>query len=396
MSAPNVTTANVLCYNTCTGTVNVSPNGGVTPYTYQWTPSGTGTPNSGSVNQLCTGNYSVMITDLSGCTKSANFSITSPSAVATSISSTNALCFGSCDGYATVTTSGGVSPYTYTWNPSNTGTTNSGIVSSLCSGNYAVTVTDANNCTKTNTFTISQPTEISATALTVNATCFNLCNGTATINVSGGAAPYSYLWYNSTNSASISNLCANTSYSFTATDVKGCNKTNSFTISQPTEILLTPNVLALDSANLCVGSASVSASGGSSPYSYFWSNSTNSAIANNLCANTYTITVTDANACSKIDSITIYQTSIEEKDYSQYFSIYPNPTNDGNINIELKGILPNDVDISLYDIAGKKISVAKINTQKDVIHLNNIPSGVYNLRISIKDKAFNQRIVVNK
>ena len=52
--------------------------------------------------------------------------------------------------------------------------------------------------------------------------------------------------------------------------------------------------------------------------------------------------------------------------------------------------------ISLFDFAGKKISVAKINTQKDVIHLNNIPSGVYNLRISIKDKAFNQRIVVNK
>ena len=232
MSAPNITSTNVLCYNTCTGTVNVSPNGGASPYVYQWNPSGIGATNSGIINTLCNGSFNVTITDAAGCSKNASFSITTPTDIVSAVNTTNSTCYNSCDGTAIVSISGGTSPYSYIWNPSNIGTSDSGNVSSLCKGNYSVTILDANNCSKTKTFSTSEPSEI----------------------------------------------------------------------------LLTTNVLALDSVNLCVGSASVSATGGVSPYSYLWSNADNSKTqqVDNLCAGTYTITVTDANDCKNTTTVTIF------------------------------------------------------------------------------------------
>ncbi|OFX58222.1 MAG: hypothetical protein A2046_09375 [Bacteroidetes bacterium GWA2_30_7] len=398
MIAPSVTTTNVLCYNTCTGTSNVTTSGGVTPYTYQWYPAGTGSSDSGIANSLCAGNYNVTLSDAVGCSKTASFSITQLTDLISSVTSTNSNCFSSCDGTATVVASGATSPYSYIWSSSSIGNTDT--ADSLCSGNYSVTITDSNNCAKVKTFSISKPTDITSSLVTTNSKCYNSCDGAISVVPTGGIPPYSYSW-NPSNigtsaSGSATSLCSG-NYSVSITDANNCIKSNIFTITEPSEIILTTNVLAFDSVS-CNGSASVSATGGTSPYSYLWNDTTNATTqqVNSLCKGTYTITVTDANNCSKQTTVTIYQTSIDENDYSQYFTIYPNPTHDGNINLKLNGIQPKDVKIRLYDITGKQILIENIKEQSEIISLGNIPSGVYNLNVAIKDKEFNQRVVVNR
>lgn len=398
ISAPNISTTNILCYNSCNGTVNVSPVGGSIPYTYQWYPNGTGSSASGSINNLCKGTYNVTVTDIAGCSKSASFAITEPLELTTSYSSTNATCYNSCNGTANVSASGGTSPYTFTWIPQSTG--NSGFVDSLCNGTYLVTIADANDCSNTINFSISAPNELIASVVS-DSTCFNTCDGTLTVTPTGGTTPYVYSWNPSniglSNSGAITSICKG-NYGVTVTDNNNCSVSKLFDIFERNDLILTSSVLALDSVSLCVGSALVSASGGTSPFSYLWSNTTQSTTpqVDNLCAGTYTITVSDANDCKNQTSVTIFLTSIDENDYSQYFTIYPNPAQDGKINLKLNGIQPSDVKISLYDISGKQMLIDNINEQSDVISLGNIASGVYNLNVTIKEKTFNQRIVVRK
>ncbi|MQP53770.1 SprB repeat-containing protein, partial [Flavobacterium sp. LMO9] len=154
--------------------------------TYSWAPSG-GT--AATASGLSAGTYTVTVTDANSCTATQSFTITEPTAlVATPASQTNVSCNSGSNGSATVSVSGGTAGYTYSWAPSGgTAATASG----LSAGNYTVTVTDANSCTATQSFTITEPTALVATpASQTNVSCNSGSNGSATVSVSGGTAGY--------------------------------------------------------------------------------------------------------------------------------------------------------------------------------------------------------------
>jgi hypothetical protein len=132
------------------------------------------------------------------------------------VTSTNPTCNGGINGTASATPTGGTAPYTYLW--SNNATT--AAVTGLVAGSYAVTVTDALSATGVKVVSISNPTAVSATITSSPAGC-GLTNGTATTVLSGGTAPYSYLWSNAATTASVANL-APTTYTLTVTDSKNC------------------------------------------------------------------------------------------------------------------------------------------------------------------------------
>ncbi|MDX6183215.1 T9SS type A sorting domain-containing protein [Flavobacterium sp. Fl-77] len=298
---------NVSCFGGSNGSATVSVSGGISAYTYAWSPSG-GT--AATASGLSAGTYTVTVTDANSCTTTQSFTITQPAALSvTPASQTNIACNGGSTGAAAINTpTGGVGGYTYDWTPgtpTGDGTTS---VTGLSAGTYTVTVTDANGCIATQSFTVTQPSALVATpASQTNVSCFGGSNGSATVSVSGGTSAYTYAWSPSGGTAATaSGLIAGT-YTVTVTDANACTATQSFTITQPSALAVTPasqtNVSCFGGSN---GSATVSVSGGTSAYTYAWSPSGGTAAtASGLSAGTYTVTVTDANACIATQSFTI-------------------------------------------------------------------------------------------
>ncbi|ABQ07059.1 PKD domain containing protein [Flavobacterium johnsoniae UW101] len=292
---------NVLCNGTNTGSAGVIPSGAPGPFTYVWAPSG---GSADTATNLTAGNYSVTITASNGCSIVKNFTITQPTALAVaSNSQTNVSCNGGSNGSASVTVTGGTGVYTYAWSPSGgTGATANG----LAAGTYTVTITDSNLCTTTQNFTITQPTALSPTTSKTDVSCNGGSNGSATVNVTGGTGTYTYSWAPSGGTAATATGLAAGTYTVTITDANACQTTASVTIAQPA--LLTASISKTDvSCNgASDGTAAVTASGGTSPYTYSWSPSGGTAAAaSGLSPNTYTVTVTDANGCFTTQSVTI-------------------------------------------------------------------------------------------
>ncbi|MEJ7778401.1 MAG: SprB repeat-containing protein, partial [Daejeonella sp.] len=144
------TQTNVTCFGASTGAINLSPAGGTAPYTFSWT----GGASTEDVSDLASGSYTVTVTDANSCTATSTITITQPSApLSLSSTQTNVTCFGASTGAINLSPIGGTAPYTYSW----TGGATTEDISSLASGVYTVTVTDANSCTATTTITITQP-----------------------------------------------------------------------------------------------------------------------------------------------------------------------------------------------------------------------------------------------
>ncbi|MFN0256641.1 MBG domain-containing protein [Pedobacter ureilyticus] len=298
----------IICNGSATGSATVTASGGTGAYTYSWAPSG-GT--AATATGLTAGNYTVTVTDANACQVTRNFTITQPPAlVVTPVAQTNIACNGGTTGSATVAASGGTGAYTYSWAPSGgTAATATG----LAAGTYTVTVTDANSCSKTQSFTLTQPSVLVASAGTVNnVSCNGGANGTAQVIASGGTPGYTYSWapYGGTN-ATASGLAAG-NYTVTVRDANNCTTTQNFTITQPAVLVATfgaqTNVSCNGGAN---GSATVSVTGGTGAYTYSWAPSGGTAAtASGLVAGTYTVTVTDANNCQATQSFTITQPTI--------------------------------------------------------------------------------------
>jgi gliding motility-associated-like protein len=291
-----VNTTNALCNGASNGTATATGSGGVAPYTFSWSNGS----SAASVSGLAAGNYSVTMTDNSGCVATQSFVITQPSALTATVTAAPASC-SSPTGSASATPSGGTAPYSYLWSDGTTGTSATG----LSSGSHTVTITDANGCTVTRTVTISQPAVISGTIAATQITCNGANNGAATVSTTGGTTPITYLWSNGATTASVNNLSAG-NYTVTATDASGCSVLLNTSITQPAAISATVNVNN-STCGTTGASATISASGGSSPYSYAWSSGSTSAAATGLSSGNYSVTITDASGCSITENFTVNQ-----------------------------------------------------------------------------------------
>ncbi len=297
---------NPACNGQCTGTSIVIATGGSAPYTYSWNTIPVQTTQTAS--GLCAGNYTVVVTDAGSATTTVTVTITQPPVFLTGISSqTNISCNGGNNGAATATASGGTPGYFFNWSPS--GGTNAN-ATGLSANTYTVTITDANGCSQTQTVTLTQPAAFNITSLQNNVSCNGGNNGDASVNVSGGNTPYTYSWSPSggTN-ANATGLTANT-YTILITDASGCTATATITVTEPPA--LTSSIA--NTPVLCNGgndgTATVTANGGTGPYSYNWLPSGGTNVnATGLTAGAYTVTVTDGNGCTSTSTSTIIEPS---------------------------------------------------------------------------------------
>ena len=281
-----------------TGTIHATVTGGTAPYTYAWS-TGAETPTIGS---LPDGIYSLTVTDKNSCTKTISDTLKSAgNTLVVTLSTTEPTGCNTPTGTISATVSGGTAPYSYAWS---TGAVTQSI-SNLASGTYSLTVTDKNSCTKTLSDTLKSAGNTLAVTLSPVEPTNCSSTGSITSSVTGGTAPYTYLWSNGTNTANLSNVAGGT-YTVTVTDKNSCTKTASDSLKAAGNTL---NVILSSSLSSCTGGTvtiSAAVSGGTAPYTYMWSNNATTASITGLTqTGVYSVTVTDKNACSKTASDTI-------------------------------------------------------------------------------------------
>ncbi len=292
------THTNVSCNGGNNGSITVTPSGGTTAYSYSW--------NDGNVNQnrtnLGAGNYSVTVTDANFCSVSASISLTQPALLSISETHSNVLCNGGSTGSITTTTSGGTTPYSYLWSGGNTNANRT----NLTSGNYSVTVTDANFCTASVSAAITQPAVLSVSETHVNILCNGGNNGSITTTTSGGTTGYSYLWNDGNTNANRTNLLAGT-YSLTVSDANLCTASVSTSLTQPSLLSVSETHTNIQCNGSNTGSITLSVTGGVIPYSFTWNDGNTNQNRVGLSAGNYSVTVADNNSCPASTSVIITQ-----------------------------------------------------------------------------------------
>ena len=288
---------NVNCFGGSNGEATVSASGGNGSFTYAWSNG----DSTAMVNNLSAGTYSVVVTDADNCTASESVTISQPTALTVVANATAQSAPGVDDGTATATPSGGTGAYTYAW--SNGETTAS--ISGLAPGTYTVIVTDENGCTKSKTVTVNSfGCAVSAEMSATNVTCNGQQNGTASIELTNAAEPFTYVWSNGETTQAISSLAAGT-YTVTASDDNGCETVASIEVDEPG--ILNPNTTStgVTAAGASNGTATANPTGGSGPYTYLWSNGETTATITGLPSANYTVMVTDVNGCTAEQTVPV-------------------------------------------------------------------------------------------
>jgi gliding motility-associated-like protein len=321
------THTNVLCFGGNNASINLNTTGGTTPYNFVWSNGAT----TEDINNLQVGNYIVTVQDANTCTAIISANITEPTALLVAETHTAVSCFGGNNGAINIATSGGTSPYVFNWS---NGATTANLIS-LVAGNYTLTVNDNNNCSVVTNVAITQPTLLTTALSTTNILCHAATTGAVDLSVNGGTVPYVFNWSNAATTEDLTNLPIGT-YSVTVSDANNCTATNSTSLTQPSAIIATETHIDVLCNGAATGIIDITANGGIGNLSYAWSNGDNAQDISGVQAGNYNVTITDANACTIQQNITIQQPTPFTVGL-QYTNISCNGGNDGSINLTVSG-----------------------------------------------------------
>jgi len=306
------------------GFIHVSITGGNGGYSYQWADnSNTQISTEEDLNNIGEGVYTLTVkdsnasstSDNAGCILMQNFTITAPDAINIVLSETSSvLCNGAANGEISATVSGGflnvASDYTYQWFKEENGSLVeinqiTRTASSLSAGAFTLTVTDDNGIIKNETYTLAEP-ELLDIALIVTRTvsCLTGAGGAISATVSGGTAPYNYLWSNGATTLDAADLTVG-NYTLTITDSNGCELSENIDVIQPGGMTIETITNPPSCSGSSDGSIALVVSGGKPPYTYLWNTSDVDATINNLVAGSYNVTITDNEGCIALQNYVI-------------------------------------------------------------------------------------------
>ena len=335
---------NVSCHGNNDGSALVIASGGHAPYTYTWVGTNSSFVSyTSSISGLSAGTYSVTVTDTNNCTRNSSVDIYEPLPIIYNVStSADELCLGACNGEIHIDSiTGGTPPYVGMLTSNTTGAitylTMSGdsIINGVCAGDYTVMVTDSGLCSSSmlpsgNSQAVVNSTVSALTdpqiVVTDNVDCFG--GSTGEIQITNPDTNYTYYTYFILSSvqnvwvgigASASNLPSgqyfvrailNQSMNVPLPSTSWCiSYSDTVTIVEPDPLSVSGVVNAADCFGGNSGSISVSVTGGTSNYTYQWSNGSALSQLNNLSSGDYTVTITDANSCVLVDTFTVTQPS---------------------------------------------------------------------------------------
>ena len=301
------------------GQITITASGGTTAdgnYTFAWSTGLTLNVSTTTLSNLNPGQYCVTITDDNGCETQECYTVGALKVLSLNPLVTDVTCNGEATGeiFVSGTTTGAPAdePYTFAWSPNapaanNTATTSE--ITGLIAGDYSVTMTDASmaGCQVIDTFTVSQPDLLVAQVIDFeNETCITGNDGSVTIEVTGGTAPYTYTWtHDMMLTDSIATGLSAGNYIVDVTDANGCMAQTSQVVSAPAP----PTITALDDTSVTCADdedgtllVSVTPASGTSITSILWSNGDSGNALTNLSPGTYIVTITADNFCTAIDT----------------------------------------------------------------------------------------------
>lgn len=282
------------------GSIDFSITAGIGPFNYLWSNGNT----NEDLSNVTSGTYTLTVSNGLTCF-TRSFAIPFHTQITTvptfEIVPINSWCTGSNTGSAIVQKTG-IEPAAYLW--SNGATT--GIIDNLPPGTFTCTVTGLNNLIWTGTVTITEPTPVSPTGTITKLNCYNDMTGAINVNTTGGTPFYKYLWNGGKTTQNRTGLKA-ANYTVTVTDGNGCSATASFKVKQPAVLSLTTTAIDVQCGGGNNGSAFATATGGTQPATFNWSNGMNGYAISGLTAGLYNVNATDAHGCIATGSVLVNQ-----------------------------------------------------------------------------------------
>lgn len=298
----------ILCNGDETGFIEIRTFGGIPPYTYNWNAF---EYTSEDIYDLRAGAYDLQILDANSCPFDTLFVLAEPALLIADIEITVAdICESDTTNMLLASATGGTPPYQYSWSNGAMGNSQSNVEP----GEYDLTVSDANLCE--DVITAIKVREVKPaltidTIFTDDVSCFGGMDGTMTVIVSGGSGQNSFFFSNGQNFVSnedtvtIGNLSVDNDYFVVITDLEnGCIQTSQFnSVSSPMPLnVRIDDISAITCFEGSDGSIFASASGGTAPYQFVWTNSNGTVISQNqnllfVPSGTYNLRVTDNAGC---------------------------------------------------------------------------------------------------
>ena len=305
---------NLVCYNDSSGAIDITLNGGLSPFTFDWNNDGVGdNDDTEDLNALNADTYIINVLDVNLCSLKDTFIIDQPLELTVSGIITNNVCYGDINGQVDITTSGGNGGFVYSWSNSAGFNSINEDINSLESDTFDLIITDNLNCSLDTSFEITSSDQLLFNISYTDANC-GFIDGSITSNVTGGSGSYFYDWDNdgtgdNDDNPSLSGLIAGT-YTLFLSDLVGCLNDTSVIVSNTTgPIISIDNIDSVTCFGGSDGGISASVIGGSVPYNYLWNPSVNSQnnMVNNLIAGEYILTITDDLGCISKDTVAIFE-----------------------------------------------------------------------------------------
>lgn len=382
------------------GQLSIVTAGGIGPYTLVWN----GGDSTTILDNLNAGLYEVVVTDSKSCTDTITITLNNANAPSLSIDPitvSDISCFGANDGSATVSVSGGAGMEVYSWsNNENTAT-----AVNLPPGVNIIEVTDANGCTSFETIIINEPAAIDINISSAGVDCAGNSNGSVSAIALGGTGSLTYDWGAIGTGATIDNLAGGV-YQVVVSDANSCVDSAQIVVDEPDPISIagssSPNTGTPQNPN---GTASASASGGTSPYIIDWtligSNDTsfNAPFIFGLVGGDYEVFVTDFNGCVAMDTITVAEVNNLEDELQAgitHFQLFPNPAKDmAQLRLELDR--PDRVSIRLVNLHGQVIQQVQLRFSQQLVHdldVSHLAGGLYFLEVETSRGRASQRLMI--
>jgi SprB repeat len=356
------------CIGSANGSIVLNPINACVPYTYAWVgPSGQGTGLTG----LQAGTYTLTLTDSKNETVVLNATIPGIPAPQVAVQSTPVFCGTTMGGTATPTVTGAVPPLLFDWSG---GSTDS-IATNLPSGPYAVTVTDTRGCMGVGTATIQRMGTLQLNIQPTPITCYNTTDGSISVQAANGAPPIHWLWNNGDTTSTLSGLGPGV-YSGMLFDALGCAISWNIPLDAPDSLRSNATITNATGVNVPDGSVTINPTGGTGSIQAKWSNNQSGWSITGLLPGTYTVTLTDENACTRSEVFVVDWSVGTYAPTQVRVRTWPNPATQ-LLWVE-HGAMPPHTQFRMMDVHGRSVlQVPVTNAGIFQVEIGQLPGGVY-------------------